>query len=81
MELKIKINTIDLVKNFCNLSNQLNSDVFVKSERYIVDGKSIMGLFSLDLSQFLKMEIINKDNINKINDFIIKLRELGIIED
>lgn len=53
---KIKLNTFLDVKNFVNLVSKHSGDVVIKSERWIVDGKSIMGLYSLDLSKRLEVE-------------------------
>lgn len=49
--MKILINTISKVKKFCSLSQGFMHNVDVTSDRYKVDGKSIMGLFSIDLSK------------------------------
>lgn len=44
------------VKDFVNLASKCKDDVVVKSGHYAVSAKSIMGLFSLDLSKPLKVE-------------------------
>ena len=54
-EFMIKLNTIDEVKEFVALSNKCAFDVDLMSGRYAIDAKSIMGIFSLDLSKPLKM--------------------------
>lgn len=53
----IQLKSIAEVKNFCNLASELYGDVDVKSEKYIVNGKSIMGLFSLDLTKPLEVTV------------------------
>ena len=53
----IIIDTIDKVKDFCNLCSKCTGDVLVHSGRYTVSGKSIMGLFSLNLGKPVKVEI------------------------
>ena len=45
----ILLNSIDDVKNFVNLVSRYDFEVDLTSERYVVDAKSIMGIFSLDL--------------------------------
>lgn len=55
-EIKVMIDTIDKVREFCNLCTMCTNDVTVYSDKYIVSGKSIMGLFSLDLSKPVKAE-------------------------
>lgn len=51
--LEISLNTIDKVKDFANHSAKVETDVSIKSidNHYIIDGKSIMGIFSLDLAR------------------------------
>jgi len=48
---KMNLNSVESVKEFYNASNRLIGDVFIQSGRYIIDGKSVMGIFSLDLSK------------------------------
>ncbi|GHU45656.1 hypothetical protein FACS1894120_0900 [Clostridia bacterium] len=56
-EFVINIHTIDEVKRFVNTVSKYSYDVDVVSGRYAIDAKSIMGLFSLDLSKDLKIKI------------------------
>lgn len=60
-ELKIKLATIDDVKNFVNIATRFNCEIDVVSGRYVADAKSIMGLFSLDLSCPLLLKIDSSD--------------------
>lgn len=54
MKVRILINTIESVKDFVNSANRYTgADIFVVSGRYVVDAKSIMGIFSLDLTNEL----------------------------
>jgi phosphocarrier protein HPr len=55
--IKIMLKSINDVKDFVNTVNKYNFDVDLTSGRYVVDAKSIMGIFSLDLSKPIKMEI------------------------
>lgn len=50
-EIKINLNKIEDVKKFVNIVSKYNFETTIKSGRYIIDAKSIMGLFSLDLSK------------------------------
>ena len=52
----INLNTIDKAKSFTARAASYPGELIVKSGKYIVDGKSIMGLFSLDLAQDLILE-------------------------
>ena len=47
----ISLNSIDRVKHFVNDINRFDNDFDLVSGRYVIDAKSIMGIFSLDLSQ------------------------------
>ena len=46
---KIRLSTIADVRDFVNTVSKSDVDIDLKSGRYVVDGKSIMGIFSLDL--------------------------------
>ncbi|NLL68103.1 MAG: HPr family phosphocarrier protein [Clostridiaceae bacterium] len=70
----ILLKSINDVKDFVNIVNKYDFDVDLTSGRYIVDAKSIMGIFSLDLSKPIKVEVHNEnaDNfIHEINALII----------
>ncbi|MCL2751875.1 MAG: HPr family phosphocarrier protein [Firmicutes bacterium] len=47
----------NVVKDFVNTVNRFNYDVDLRSGRYVVDAKSLLGIFSLDLSNPITMEI------------------------
>ncbi|MDD4689941.1 MAG: HPr family phosphocarrier protein [Eubacteriales bacterium] len=70
----ISLGAIDDVKNFVNAVNKYEFDVDLVSGRYIVDAKSIMGIFSLDLSKPITVNIQSDDSgafINEIKDYIV----------
>lgn len=52
----ISLSSINSVKNFVNAVNKYDFDVDLTSGRYVVDAKSIMGIFSLDLSKPIILE-------------------------
>lgn len=54
---KISLNSIDKVKNFVNDITRFDSDFDLVSGRYVIDAKSIMGIFSLDLSKPINLTI------------------------
>lgn len=45
----IRLSTIEEVRNFVNIVSKYDFEIDLKSGRYVVDAKSIMGIFSLDL--------------------------------
>lgn len=53
----IKLSTIEEVRKFVNTVSLFDYDVDLKSGRYIVDAKSIMGIFSLDLLHPIEMTV------------------------
>jgi phosphotransferase system HPr-like phosphotransfer protein len=70
----ILLKSINDVKNFVNSVNKYDFDIDLTSGRYVVDAKSIMGIFSLDLSSPIKIEIHSNDCddlYNEIKDYII----------
>lgn len=71
----IRLDTINDVKSFVNTVSKYDFDVDLISGRYAVDAKSIMGIFSLDLSKPIKMEIY-ADNcpefLSEVQPFIIE---------
>ena len=72
-ELHIQLKTIDDVKDFVNIVSKCSYDVDLSSGRYVVDAKSIMGIFSLDLSKPIKVEIYSNDCddfVREIDKFI-----------
>lgn len=55
--IKVSLNSIDKVKQFVNDINRFSYDFDLVSGRYVIDAKSIMGIFSLDLSQPIDLNI------------------------
>ena len=55
--LKISLNSIDKVKSFVNDLTKFDTDFDLVSGRYVIDAKSIMGIFSLDLSKPIDLNI------------------------
>lgn len=65
---KISLDSIDKVKAFVNAITKFDSDFDLISGRYVIDAKSIMGIFSLDLSKPIELTIHNVDNVSAILD-------------
>ncbi|MDO4488245.1 MAG: HPr family phosphocarrier protein [Eubacteriales bacterium] len=61
MQVNIKLDSIDKVREFVNTVNRFHSDFDLISGRYVIDAKSIMGIFSLDLSKPLSLDIHEND--------------------
>jgi phosphotransferase system HPr-like phosphotransfer protein len=63
---KISLNSIDAVKSFVNTVSKYESDFDLVSGRYVIDAKSIMGIFSLDLSKPIELNIHSEDQFDEI---------------
>jgi phosphocarrier protein HPr len=75
VSVNILLNTINDVKNFVNIVAKYDFEVDLTSGRYVIDAKSIMGIFSLDLSKPIKLDAkCEKDNklFEEIKPFIVK---------
>ena len=53
----ISLNSIDKVKSFVNDISKFDTDFDLVSGRYVIDAKSIMGIFSLDLAKPISLNI------------------------
>ena len=58
---QISLNSIGKVKSFVNAITQFEYDFDLISGRYVIDAKSIMGIFSLDLSKPIALNIYADD--------------------
>lgn len=63
---QISLNSIDKVKSFVNDITKFDHDFDLVSGRYVIDAKSIMGIFSLDLSKPIDLNIHADENIDEI---------------
>lgn len=72
---KVSLNSIEKVKVFVNSVSKYDSDFDLVSGRYVIDAKSIMGIFSLDLSKPIELSIhdekVAEEVIDSLKDFII----------
>ena len=55
----IRLSSVDDVRAFVNDVSKLNGDFELVSGRYVVDAKSIMGIFSLDLTEPLELKMFH----------------------
>ena len=63
---QITLNSIDKVKSFVNDIARFDYDFDLVSGRYVIDAKSIMGIFSLDLSKPIDLNIHATENLEQI---------------
>ena len=73
---RISLNSIDKVKSFVNDLSKFDVDFDLVSGRYVIDAKSIMGIFILDLSKPINLNIHAEAGIDEIletlSPYIIK---------
>ena len=63
---RVCLDSIDKVKGFVNDISRFNADFDLISGRYVIDAKSIMGIFSLDLSKPIELTIHESDEMDEI---------------
>jgi phosphotransferase system HPr-like phosphotransfer protein len=70
----IKLSLAENVKSFVNIANRYPYDIDLRAGRHVVDAKSILGIFSLDLSKPITLEVYDEDCedlMNEIKSFVI----------
>ena len=76
LTVQISLNSIDKVKSFVNAITQFDFDFDLISGRYVIDAKSIMGIFSLDLSKPIDLNIHAEkemdDIMNALQPYLIQ---------
>ncbi len=65
----IKLSLAQNVKAFVNIANRYSYDIDLRVGRHVVDGKSILGIFSLDLSKTITLEVY-EDNCDDLMEEI-----------
>lgn len=70
--LTINLNDFAKAKKFINEATKFPSDIDVIRDRYVIDGKSAIGLFTLDLSKPVEVQIHSDDpyEIKRFNDIM-----------
>ena len=73
-KVKISLVSIDDVKDFVKKTNELSCEVDLTLGKYVIDAKSIMGIFSLDLLNPIKL-VAHSDSCDQlfeeIKDYIV----------
>ena len=71
----VLLNSIEKIKNFVNTITRYPYDFDLVSGRYTIDAKSIMGIFSLDLSKPIDLNIHSENDVDailaKLEPFIV----------
>ena len=75
----IRLPSVKEVKDFVSAVSSCGCKIDIVADRYIIDAKSIMGIFSLDLSKPLELRIISDDE-NEISDVLGKIERFIVSE-
>lgn len=70
----IRLSSIEAVKKFVTLTNSYDFPINLTTDRYKIDAKSIMGVFSLDLSQPVEIEVES----DGASEFIQQLKQFQV---
>ena len=70
----INLGSIDKVKSFVNDITKFDYDFDLVSGRYVIDAKSIMGIFSLDLSKPIDLNIHSETDLDEILSVLEKYK-------
>jgi len=74
-QVKIRLQTIPQVQSFINTVSRFTSDADLSSGKYVVDAKSIMGIFSLNLMQPVTLTVDGADEdevITAVSELIVE---------
>ena len=63
---QVNLNSVEKVRAFVNSVNTFDSEFDLVSGRFVIDAKSIMGIFSLDLSKPIDLNIHAEDGIDEV---------------
>lgn len=72
---KVKIDSVSDAKQFVGICSAVDFNVELIAAPYIINGKSIMGIFSLDLSKPIDMEAYCEDGdefVERISSFVVQ---------
>ncbi|MDE6399070.1 MAG: HPr family phosphocarrier protein [Clostridiales bacterium] len=73
--LKVSLSMAESVKNFVNVVSKYPYDIDLRSGRFVIDAKSLLGIFSLDLSKPIVLEVYSDkcdDLVAELAPFVIK---------
>ena len=74
---EIKLDTIEKVKKFSSVVETFDNDIDIMSGRYVINGKSVIAIFSLDLGNVLKV-IIHNASLSDVAKFEKAMEEFRV---
>ncbi len=72
---QIRLSLVENVNKFVNIVGKYPFDMDLRAGRHVVDAKSILGIFSLDLSRPISLEIYSEDCeelLKEIQPFLVQ---------
>lgn len=76
-ETVISLDSVEKVKKFVSAATEFNSEMDLVSDRYVIDAKSIRGIFSMNLSKPMILRIYEKGE--KAEDIMKALEEYVVV--
>ena len=75
--MKVVLDNVNKVQDFVNTCSKFDCDVYMKSGRYIINAKSIMGVLSLNLSNpvDVKPDTTDISSAQRFFENVVKFRE------
>ena len=77
---KIKLDSIEKVKKFTSVVLTFENEIDIMQGRYVINGKSLMAIFSLDLTKVLKV-LIHDTSLSDFAKFEKVMEEFRVDED
>lgn len=75
-KIKIKLRNINDIKKFINITEKYKSDIDIMTSKVIIDAKSIIGIFALDLNDEVYVRIIS-DDIAECRKFVAEMADFS----
>ena len=73
-KIKINLNDASKIKEFINVARSFMSDIDIMTERAVVDAKSVLGIYALNLSDDTYVRIVS-DNVSECRNFDAAMEE------
>lgn len=74
---KIKLQSPEQVTDFINLCSKYNNDINLYDGSVVIDGKSIIGVFSIQERKEIEVEMLGPD-LEEIRDFNGRIKEYEV---
>lgn len=80
MEIIVRLKTEENARRLINFASKQNCDIDISLDHYTVDAKSVMGVFSLDISKCIKVTFhcSGTDNLNCTKEDIDFIKNIAV---